>query len=102
MKTIAYPYDDNDDIAEIIDAVLMAPGIRIRYAKDGPGDWISMISDRDMEDGLRSLPELEQSIIEKFFLQRKALIDVSKDLDLPMELLMGHLKAIRVRLEPYV
>ena len=55
-----------------------------------------------MEDGLRALPEMEQQIIEKFFLQGKSLIDISSDLELPMDLLLGHLTAIKVRLEIYV
>lgn len=101
-KEIRYKYDENDDVADMIDAVLSAPGIRIRYIKEGPENWISMIGDPEMEAGLRQLPEIEQSIIEKFFLQQKTPIDVAKDLDLPIDLLMGHLIAIRVRLECHV
>lgn len=102
QKTIGYRFDENDDIANIIDAVLTAPGIKIRYIKEDATDWIGLIGDQDMEDGLRTLPELEQDIIEMFFLQGKTFLDISAELGIPMDLLMGHLKAIRVRLEPYV
>ena len=98
-KEITYNFDENDDIANMIDAVLTAPGFRSRYEKEGPENWIGMIGDQDMEDGLRSLPKIEQEIIEMCFLQRKTLVDISKDLDLTPDLLMGHLKAIRMRLE---
>jgi len=99
---IRYHFDENDDVADIIDAVLTAPGIRIRYIKEGPMDWIGMIGDQDMEDALRALPELEQDIIEKYFLQRKTLVDIASDLDLPYDLLMGHLRAIKARLVLHV
>ena len=55
-----------------------------------------------MEDALRALPELEQDIIEKYFLQRKTLVDIASDLDLPYDLLMGHLRAIKARLVLHV
>lgn len=99
---IRYHFDENDDMANVIDAVLTAPGIRIRYIKEGPMDWIGMIGDQDMEDALRALPELEQDIIEKYFLQRKTLVDIASDLDLPYDLLMGHLRAIKARLVLHV
>ena len=60
------------------------------------------MSNQDMEDALRALPELEQDIIEKYFLQRKTLVDIASDLDLPYDLLMGHLRAIKARLVLHV
>lgn len=101
-KEIRYRFDESDDIAEMIDAVLSAPGIRIRYKKEGPDNWISMIGDSRMEDGIRQLPEIEQVIIEKFFLQMKTPIDIARDLNLPIDMLIGHLIAIRARLECHV
>lgn len=101
-KEIRYRFDENDNVADMIDAVLTAPGIRIRYIKEGPENWISMIGDPEMEDGLRQLPEIEQTIIEKFFLQQKTPIDIARDLCIPIDLLMGHLVSIRARLECHV
>ena len=95
-------FDENDDLAVLIDTILNRPGIRLRYNRGDSEDWISLVGDQDMEDGLRALPEMEQQIIEKFFLQGKSLIDISSDLELPMDLLLGHLTAIKVRLEIYV
>ena len=68
----------------------------IRYRFDENDDM------EDMEDALRALPELEQDIIEKYFLQRKTLVDIASDLDLPYDLLMGHLRAIKARLVLHV
>lgn len=95
-------FDENDDVANIIDAVLNAPGVRIEYVKAGPDQWISRISDEDMEEALSELPAIELDIIERFFLKKQTLIDIAVDLMLPMEMLIGHLKAIKVRLELYV
>ena len=101
-KELRFTFDENDDVANVIDAVLTAPGVRILYAKAGHDKWISRISDEEMEEALNELPAIEQDIIERFFLKKQTLIDIAEDLLLPMELLMGHLKAIKVRLELYV
>ena len=100
-KELRCTFDENDDVANMIDDILTAPGVRIRYAKEGPGRWVSQISDEEMEEALNELPAIELDIIERFFLKKQTLIDIAEDLMLPMELLMGHLKAIKVRLELY-
>ncbi len=101
-KELRCTFDENDDVANMIDDILTAPGVRIRYAKEGPGRWVSQISDEEMEEALNELPAIELDIIERFFLKKQTLIDIAEDLMLPMELLMGHIKAIKVRLELYV
>ena len=101
-KELRCTFDENDDVANIIDAVLNAPGVRIEYVKAGPDQWIGHVSDEEMENALNELPAIEQDIIERFFLKKQTLIDIAEDLLLPMELLIGHLKAIKVRLELYV
>lgn len=101
MKSmLSFEFDENNDMAVMIDAILTRPGIRIRYARGG-GDWISMVGDEDLEYGLRQLPEKEQQIIEKYFLQDKSLLDISKDLDIPANMVNGYLRAVLVRLTIY-
>lgn len=94
-------FDVNDDLAVMIDSILGRPGIRTRYEKGEYKDWISLVGDQNLREGLRALPEVEQKIIEKSFLQRKNLIDIAYDLGMPMDLLKGHIDSIRVRLESY-
>ena len=94
-------FDMNDDLAIMIDNILGRPGIRTRYENGECEDWISIVGDQNLREGLRALPETEQKIIEKFFLQRKSLIDIAYDLGMPMDLLRGHIDSIRVRLESY-
>ena len=101
-KELRCTFDVNDDAANVIDSILTAPGVRILYAKAGSDNWIGHVSDEEMENALNELPAIEQDIIERFFLKKQTLIDIAEDLMLPMELLMGHIKAIKVRLELYV
>ncbi len=96
------PIDENDDIASMIDSVLSRPGLRLRYVRSGSDDWVSMIGDQDMEEGVRTLPELDQKILKLFFLDRKSLFEIAAYLDLPIELVIGRLKAVKVRLAIYV
>ena len=93
--------DMNDDLAIMIDNILGRPGIRTWYEKGECEDWISIVGDQNLKEGLKALPETEQKIIEKFFLQRKTLIDIAYDLGMSMDLLRGHIDSIRVRLESY-
>ena len=93
--------DMNDDLAIMIDNILGRPGIRTRYEKGECKDWIGLVGDQNLKEGLRALPETEQKIIEKFFLQRKTLIDIAYDLGMSMDLLRRHIDSIRVRLESY-
>lgn len=94
-------FDMNDDLAIMIDNILGRPGIRTRYEKGECKDWISLVGDQNLREGLRALPEMEQKIVEKFFLQRKTLIDIAYELSMPMDLLRGHIDSVRVRLESY-
>ncbi len=93
--------DMNDDLAIMIDNILGRPGIRTRYEKGECKDWIGLVGDQNLKEGLRALPETEQKIIEKFFLQRKTLIDIAYDLGISIDLIRGHIDSIRVRLESY-
>lgn len=95
-------FDENDDIANVIDTILSRPGLRLMYEKRSDRNWIDMVGNTDLEERLRELPEVEKSILEKFFFQGKDLLDISSDLGLPMELLLGHIKSVKIRLEIYV
>lgn len=101
QNTLTFEFDENNDMAVMIDAILTRPGIRIRYMRDRSDDWISLVGDEAIEYGLRQLPEREQQIIEKYFLQNKSLLDISKDLDIPTGMVNGYLKAVLQRLIIY-
>ena len=56
-------WDENDDLAEMMDAVLRAPGLRNACLSDPDCNWAMFIGDKDMEEGITSLPPLEQEIL---------------------------------------
>ena len=93
--------DPNDDMGVTIDAILTRPALRIRYMKGDFDDWKSSIGDEDLEYGIRQLPEKEQAILEKYYLQQKTLLDISRDLDIPASVIGGYLIAIETRLIIY-
>ena len=93
--------DPNDDMGVTIDAILTRPALRIRYMKGDFDDWKSIIGDEDLEYGIRQLPEKEQLILEKYYLQQKTLLDISRDLDIPASIIGGYLIAIETRLIIY-
>ena len=94
-------FDVNDDIKDMLDAILGSPGLKREYRKDPSKAWISMIGDRGIEEGVREIPEIEQEILEKYFLKDKHPIDISVELGIPLGLLAGHIKTMNIRLRQY-
>ena len=95
-------WDENDDLAEMMDAVLRAPGLRNACLSDPDCNWAMFIGDKDMEEGITSLPPLEQEILKLFFLEGLPLMDIASRLDISIELVHGHIKSMKVRLRCYV
>lgn len=98
----SYTLDENDSVSAVIDSILAAPGLKKAYQQDKSVDWIMHIGNKNMETGIKELPPVEQEILKLYFLDGKTLIDIASDLDMPIELLCGHIKAMRVRLILYV
>ena len=95
-------WDENDDLAEMMDAVLRAPGLRNAYLPNPDCSWAMFIVDKDMEEGINSLPPLEQEILKLFFLEGLPLMDIASRLDISTGLVYGHIKSMKVRLRCYV
>ena len=95
-------WDENDDLAEMMDAVLRAPGLRNAYLPNPDCSWSMFIGDKDMEEGINSLPPLEQEILKLFFLEGLPLMDIASRLDISTGLVHGHIKSMKVRLRCYV
>ena len=55
-----------------------------------------------MEEGINSLPPLEQEILKLFFLEGLPLMDIASKLDISTGLVHGHIKSMKVRLRCYV
>ena len=98
IRMTGYTYDENDDMAPVMDAVLKRLGVGVTYGKDEDGEWMSRVNHRDMEDALKDMSKTEQDIIYKFFLEKKTLLDISRDLNLPMEMVGGYIRMLKARI----
>ena len=98
IRMTGYRYDENDDMAPVMDAVLKRLGFGVTYGRDDDGEWVSRVNHRDYEDALRDMSKTEQEIITKFFIERKSLLDISKDMDIPMELVGGYIRMMKARI----
>ena len=98
IRMTGYKYDENDDLSPVMDAILMRLGIGVTYGRDNDGEWKSKVNHRDMEDALGDMSPKEQEIIIKFFLEGKTLLDISNDMNMPMDLLGGYIKMLRARI----
>ena len=93
IGTTGYIYDDNDDMAAVIDMVLKRLGSGAEAATDEDEEWIGRACHRDIEDALKYMMPKEQAVIRKFFLEEKTLVDISIELNMSMELLGGYIKS---------
>ena len=98
IRMTGYMYDDNDDMAPVMDAVLKRLGLGVTYGRDDDGEWTSRVRNQDMEDAIGDMSDTERDIIKKFFVERKSLMDISIDLNLPMNLVGGYIKTLRARI----
>ena len=95
-------WDENDDLAEMMDAVLRAPGLRNACLPNPDCSWAMFIGDKDMEEGINSLPSLEQEILKLFFLEGMPMLDIASRLDMSLELVHDHIISMKVRLRCHV
>ena len=98
IETTGYIYDENDDMAYVIDAVLkrLRPGAKKLMDEDD--EWTGRVGHRDIEDALRFMMPKEQEIIRKFFLEDKTLVDISIELNMSMELLGGYIRSAEAQI----
>ena len=99
IGTTGYIYDDNDDMAAVIDAVLKRLGSGAEAAQDEDDGWIGIVGHRDIEDALKYMMPKEQAVIRKFFLEDKTLLDISIELNMSMELLGGYIKSAEAQIK---
>lgn len=95
-------WDENDDLSYVMDAVLNAPGFKKDCLANPDCNWILLIGDEMLADGITALAPLEQEILKLFFIDGLALIDISSKLNISIELVCGHIKSMKVRLRCYV
>ena len=97
IETTGYIYDENDDMAPIMDTILKRLAIK---RIEGPvGDeWISGAGHRDMDDALKAMMPKEREIVRKYFVEDKTLLDISIEMNMPMDLLGGYIRSARAQI----
>lgn len=98
IRMTGYTYDENDDMAPVMDAVFSRLGVGVTYGKDARGKWINRVNHRDFEDALRDLTKTDREIIRKFFLEDKTLVDISQDMNIPMEKIGEHISRMKAKI----
>lgn len=97
IETTGYIYDENDDMAPIMDTILKR--LENKRIEGSVGDeWISGAGHRDMEDALETMMPREQDVIKKFFYEGKTLLDISIEMNMSMELLGGYIRSAKAQI----
>ena len=79
IEMTGYIYDENDDMAPVMDAILQLIGMGVSYGKDDDDEWITRVHHRDMEDAIRDMSPKEEAIICKFFFDKKNILDIQRE-----------------------
>ena len=95
MEMTGYIYDENDDMAPVMDAILQRIGMGVSYGKDDDDEWITRVHHRDMEDAIRDMAPKEEAIICKFFFDKKNILDIQRETGLPLDLIGGFIKTMK-------
>lgn len=95
-------WDENDSVSCVMDAIFGAPGPKLMYENDKSSDWIKYLGFANVEDAVREMPMVEKEILKKYFLDGLTISDIASDLNMPIELLYGHIRAMKERLMLYV
>ena len=99
IETTGYRYDENDDMAPIMDTILKRVATKRIEGPVADDEWISGAAHRDMEDALDALMPKEQEIVKKFFLDNKTLLDISIEMNMSMDLLGGYIKSAEAQIK---
>ena len=98
IEMTGYIYDENDDMAPVMDAILQRIGMGVSYGKDDDDKCITMVHHRDMEDAIRAMSPKEEAIIYKFFFDKKNILDIQRETGLPLDLIGGFIKTMKARI----
>ena len=94
IEIIGYIFDENDDLASVMDAILN----RVRSGgcdNKGDDEWIERTGHRDMEDALEAMLPKEREIVKKFFYEDKRMLDISIEMNMDVNLVGGYIKSAR-------
>lgn len=98
IETTGYVYDENNDMAPIMDTILKR--LETKMIEGPAGDeWIGGAGYRDMEDALAVMMPKEREIVKKFFLEDKTLLDISIEMNMSMDLLGGYIKSAEAQIK---
>ena len=90
-----YVFDENDDLAPVMDAILN----RVRSVgcdnTDDDEAWVGRTGHSDMEDALRLMMPKEREIIKKCFFEDKRMLDISIEMNMELDLVGGYIKSAR-------
>ena len=95
IEMTGYIFDENDDMAAVIDAILNRIRCGAANNADNDEEWIGRTGHRDMEDALEAMMPKEREIVRKYFYEDKRMLDISIEMNMEMGLVGGYIKSAR-------
>ena len=97
-----YIYDENDDMAPVIDAVLRRLGSAEEENTDDDESWIGRAGHRDIEDALKAMMPKEREVLKKFFVEKKTAQDISIEMNMRLDLLGGYIRSAEAQIRVWM
>lgn len=95
IEMTGYIFDENDDLASVMDAILSRVKSARRDSTDCEDDWADSVNHRDMEDALSCMMPMERELIKKFFYQEKNILDISIEMNMELDLVGGYIRSAK-------
>ena len=95
IEMTGYIFDENDDLASVMDAILRRVKSARRDNADCEDDWIDSVNHRDTEDALSCMMPKERELIKKFFYQEKNILDISIEMNMELDLVGGYIRSAK-------
>lgn len=95
IEMTGYVFDENDDLASVMDAILRRVKSARRDNADCEDEWTDSVNHHDMEDALSCMMPKERELIRKFFYQEKNILDISIEMNMELDLIGGYIRSAK-------
>lgn len=102
IRMTGYIFDENDELASVMDAILRRIRSEDCYSTDDAEEWTDRAGHRDMEDALKCMMPREREMIKKFFFEEKNIIDISIEMNMDMDLIGGYIRSAKEQIAIWI
>ena len=102
IEMTGYIFDENDDLAAVMDSILNRIRCGAANNADDDEEWIGRTGCRNMEGALKHMMPKEREMIKRFFYQEKNILDISIEMNMELNLIGGYIGSAKEQMAIWV